>query len=338
MKLLVTGGAGYIGSHTCKLLAMMGHTPVVYDNLSTGHKEFVKWGDLYHGDIRDTQRLRSVLREQQPDGVLHFAASAYVGESVIVPEKYFDNNVGGTLSLLNAMRDEGIPNIVVSGTCAVYGQPVDDPISEKTRIAPINPYGHSKAFIEHMLESFHSAHGLRWMSLRYFNAAGGDPDGEIHEKHCPETHLIPRVLMAAFGRLPALEIYGNNHPTPDGTCIRDYVHVCDLAQAHIDAMEYLLAGKPGMPLNLGAGQGYSVHEIIRQCEMLTGRTIPFTIAPRRPGDPARLVADASAASGVLGWSATRSSMESMLTSALIPWTKGAFSQSAQWDLSNDALP
>lgn len=305
MKICVTGGAGYIGSHTCKTLAAAGHTVVVYDNLSTGHRDFVRWGDFVHGDIRDTARLRSCLKEFRPDGIIHFAASSYVGESVRDPGKYFRNNVGGTLSILEAMRDEGVNALVVSGTCAVYGQPETVPIAESCPTRPISPYGASKLFMERMLEDFAVAHGLAWMSLRYFNAAGGSPEGEIGELHSPETHLIPRVMLAALGRLPAIDIYGTDYPTPDGTCIRDYIHVDDLARAHVAGMEHLLGGGDSMALNLGTGHGASVREIVSGVEALCARAVPSRTVARRAGDPACLVAEARKAHEVLGWSAEK---------------------------------
>lgn len=314
MKICVTGGAGYIGSHTCKALARAGHELFVYDNLSTGHRELVKWGNFEHGDIRDTQRLRACFRKHRPDGVIHFAANAYVGESVTDPGKYFDNNVGGTLSILAAMRDEAVPAIVVSGTCAVYGQPEIVPISEDCPKAPINPYGASKLFMERMLADFHTAHNLRWISLRYFNAAGSDPDGETGEMHFPETHLIPRVIQAALGAIETIGVYGTDYPTPDGTCIRDYIHVDDLAAAHVLSMEKLMNGGGNMAINLGTEKGSSVAEIITRLEQISGRAIPVSYGPRRPGDPAMLVADATLAKDVLGWKAEKN-LEEMLQDA-----------------------
>lgn len=303
MKVCVTGGAGYIGSHVCKALARVGHEVVVYDNLSTGHREFARFGAFEHGDINDTTRLRSCFARHRPDAVIHFAASAYVGESVTNPGKYFRNNVCGTLSILEAMRDENVPAIVVSGTCAVYGQPDVAPIREDCPKNPINPYGASKLFMERMLADFATAHGLAWMSLRYFNAAGSSPDGEIGEWHEPETHLIPRVIFAALGLIPKLMIFGADYPTPDGTCVRDYIDVQDLATAHIRAAASLLDGGESMPINLGTGQGSSVLEIIRVLEKISGRAIPHEFAPPRPGDPPFLVADAKRAKKALGWEA-----------------------------------
>lgn len=305
MRVCITGGAGYIGSHVCKALAEAGHEVVVYDNLSTGHRHFVQWGPFCHGDIRDTVRFRACLREFRPAGIIHFAASAYVGESVVDPGKYFSNNVAGTLSILEAMRDEGCPAIVVSGTCAVYGQPQRVPISEACPPQPINPYGASKLFMERMLSDFAMAHGLRWMSLRYFNAAGSSAQGEIGELHFPETHLIPRVMFAVLGKIDAIDIFGTDYPTPDGTCIRDYVHVDDLARAHILALKHLLDGGANMALNLGTGQGASVREIIRGVAEISGESVPCRAMERRPGDPGILIADAARAAEILGWRAQK---------------------------------
>ena len=316
MKVLVTGGAGYIGSHTCKELAKQGHIPIVYDNLSTGHREFVKWGDFIHGDIKDTQYLRNCLQKFKPDGIIHFAAYAYVGESVINPGKYFDNNVAGTLSLLSAMRDENIKNIVVSSTCAVYGQPDEIPISENCPTYPINPYGRTKLIMEQMLNDFKVAHGINWSALRYFNAAGCDEDCEIGEWHDPETHLIPRVIMAALGKIDELQVFGNDYPTPDGTCIRDYVHVQDLATAHILALKFLVDGKESCAFNLGTGFGFSVQEIINGLEKIIDKKIPFSVVKRRAGDPAKLIANPVKSNDILGWKCKKSGLENILQTAL----------------------
>ena len=315
MNILVTGGAGYIGSHTCKELARQGYTVVVYDNLSTGWKNFVKWGPLVHGDIRDTQRLRQAVKRHNIDGIIHFAAKAAVGESVVNPGKYYSNNVMGTLSILEAMRDEKVNSLVVSGTCAVYGEPERVPITEDVPLRPINPYGSSKLFMERMLADFEVAHGLHWTSLRYFNAAGCDPDGEVGERHDPETHLIPNILRAARGEIPALTLFGDDYPTQDGTCIRDYVHVCDLARAHVLAMRRMVEGGASMPINLGSGTGFSVKEILTTAEQAIGKRVPYSIAARRPGDPPRLVADPRLASEVLGWSCQQSSVSLILETA-----------------------
>lgn len=316
MKVLVTGGAGYIGSHTVKELARQGHDVFVYDNLCTGHREFVRWGDFFHGDIRDTQKLRSCLRRVRPDGIIHFAAYAYVGESVVNPGKYFSNNVGGTLSILHAMRDEEVQNIVVSSTCAVYGQPESLPISEATPTNPMNPYGASKLFMERMLNDFQVAHGISWTALRYFNAAGADPDGELWEWHEPETHLIPRALMAAMGKSEQLVVFGNDYPTPDGTCIRDYVHVCDLAVAHVIAMERIAAGGDSRIVNLGTGSGYSIRQILDCIAAVCGKKVPFSFQSRRPGDPAELIADNSLAKQIFQWDTKYSSIDTIIKTAV----------------------
>lgn len=315
MRVLVTGGAGYIGSHTCKELARDGHEVITYDNLSTGHRSLVKWGAFEHGDILDLARLREVMRRYRPDGVIHFAAKSQVGESVRLPGLYFRNNMFGTLNILEAMRDEGVQSIVVSGTCAVYGQPDIVPITEDAPTAPVNPYGVSKLFMEHMLRDFETAHDLRHMVLRYFNAAGCDPEGETGERHDPETHLIPRALMAVTGDAPELELFGEDYATPDGTCIRDYIHVCDLARAHVLALHRLETGGASGCLNLGTGTGFSVREIIESINRVTGRTVPFRVAPRRPGDPPRLVADARRAGSLLNWSAEQSTVDNIIRTA-----------------------
>ena len=315
MNVLVTGGAGYIGSHTCKALAQQGHEVLVYDNLSTGFRELVRWGRLEHGDIRDSRRLRQVVRDFRPDGVIHFASSIAVGESVRDPGKYYDNNVVGSLRLLETLRDEGVERLVVSATAAVYGLPDVTPIPEQAAKSPINPYGRTKFVMEWMLEDFAAAHGLHWMALRYFNAAGGDPDGETGECHDPETHLIPNVLRAIDGQIPALRLFGDDYDTPDGTCIRDYVHVSDLASAHVLALEHLARGGASMPLNLGTGVGVSVREIVETAERVTGKTVPYVIEGRRPGDPARLVADATQAMRVLGWKPCHADLADIISTA-----------------------
>lgn len=308
MKILVTGGAGYIGSHTCKALARAGHDVAVYDNLSTGFRRLVKWGPFIQGDILDGEKLRACLRQYQPEGIIHFAAFSQVGESVGNPGRYIRNNVGGTLSILESMRDTGVRNIVVSSTAAVYGIPERCPIPEAMPAHPINPYGETKLFMEWMLADFARADGLSWTALRYFNAAGADPEGECGECHIPETHLIPRALMAVTGELQDFRVLGNDYPTPDGTCIRDYIHVLDLASAHVLAMERLHAGKSGqgISLNLGTGTGCSVQEILHTVERVTQRALPHTIGERRAGDPPVLVADGARAQKLLGWKPCRS--------------------------------
>lgn len=301
LPILVTGGAGYIGSHACKALAAAGYSPITYDNLVYGHPWAVRWGPLEHGDILDRARLDAVLRKYQPAAVMHFAAFAYVGESMADPGKYFRNNVAGTLTLLEAMRDQGIDQLVFSSTCATYGMPEQVPIGEQHPQRPINPYGASKWMVERMLADFGSAHGLRAIALRYFNAAGADPDGEIGEVHDPETHLLPLVLDAAAGRLAAVTVFGDDYPTPDGTCVRDYIHVTDLAQAHLLALRALQAGAASTAYNLGNGQGFSVREVIECAERVTGRSVPVEIGARRAGDPPQLVGDAAHIREALGW-------------------------------------
>jgi UDP-glucose-4-epimerase GalE len=313
--ILVTGGAGYVGSHACKALAAAGHTPVVYDNLSRGHREFARWGPLEVGDIGDAARLDAVFARHRVDAVMHFAALAYVGESVSEPALYYRNNVGGTLELLEAMRRAGVRRLVFSSTCATYGVPERMPITEDLPQQPINPYGMSKLVVERMLRDYDAAYGLRSVSLRYFNAAGCDPDGEVGEDHDPETHLIPRVLMAADGALPHVEIFGTDYPTPDGTCLRDYVHVADLAEGHVQALGYLERGGATTAINLGTGRAFSVREVIAAAERVTGRRVPVREAARRAGDPPVLVADAARARAVLGFAPRFTEIEPIAATA-----------------------
>lgn len=314
-RVLVTGGAGYIGSHTCKCLAQRGIEPVVYDNLSRGHADAVRWGPLVEGDINDGAALRDAMRRFSPDSVVHFAAFAYVGESVSDPAKYYRNNVAGTLTLLEAMRDTGVHQMVFSSTCATYGVPERLPISEDTAQAPISPYGRSKLMIEQMLADMGRAHDLRSVALRYFNAAGADPDGEAGERHDPEPHLIPRALMAAAGLLPALEVFGDDYETPDGTCVRDYVHVTDLADGHARALDYLDAKGESVCLNLGTGQGTSVREILQAVAEQTGHAVPVVMRPRRDGDPPAIWADPSRAEAVLGFRPSHSDTATIIRTA-----------------------
>lgn len=313
---LVTGGAGYIGSHACKALAAAGHVPVAYDSLVHGHREAVRWGPLVEGDIADRERLDAAIREHRPEAVMHFAAHAYVGESVVDPGKYYRNNVVGSLTLLEAMRDHRVNRLVFSSTCATYGLPVTIPMGEGHPQAPINPYGASKLAVERMIADFAGAHGLRAISLRYFNAAGADPDGEIGEDHEPETHLIPLALSAALGRAPELVVFGDDYDTEDGTCVRDYIHVSDLAQAHVLALDVLAGAAPGATAyNLGNGNGYSVKQVIAAVERVTGRKVPVRIGPRRAGDPARLISDANEARRRLRWDPRHASLNDMVSSA-----------------------
>ena len=318
MAILVVGGAGYIGSHAARALRRSGYEVVIYDNLSTGFRRQAQGFELVEGDIADEARLRPVLA--RVDAIMHFAAHAYVGESVENPRKYFRNNVLGALSLLNSVLDAGIRRFVFSSSCAVYGIPGQIPskqlpITEETPREPVNPYGASKLFFENALEAYGRAYGLRSVSLRYFNAAGADESGEIGELHDPETHLIPLALSALAVNGSELQIYGSDYPTSDGTCVRDYIHVNDLADAHVRALQYLEThhqeksgdekGGGALAINLGTGRGHSVLEIIQAAESATGRQVRRTIGPRRPGDPPILVADPAKAQRVLGWTAKR---------------------------------
>lgn len=312
---LVTGGAGYVGSHACKALVSAGYEPVCYDNLVTGHREAVRWGPFEYGDVLDRARLGDVIRRHRPASVMHFAGFAYVGESVEDPDRYYRNNVMGTLTLLEAMRGHGVRRIIFSSSCAVYGQPESVPIGEQVPARPVNPYGTSKLFVETMLRDFEAAYGLEWIALRYFNAAGDDPDGEIGEDHEPETRLVPAALAAASGRSGPLTVYGTDYDTPDGTCIRDYVHVSDLAAAHLLGLKALDDGLPSQVLNLGTGRGRSVREILRAVELVTGRRPPVVFGPRRKGDPAILVADASRARGLLRWEPRLTAIEDIVATA-----------------------
>ena len=319
LTVLVTGGAGYIGSHACKALAAAGYRPVCYDNLVYGHDWAVRWGPLERGDIADRARLDAVIRRYRPGAVMHFAAFAYVGESVLDPGKYYRNNVSGSLCLLEAMRDHGIDRLVFSSTCATYGVPRQVPIDESHPQVPINPYGASKLMIERMLGDFAVAHGIGSVALRYFNAAGADSDAETGEAHDPETHLIPLVLDAAAGVRPDVVVHGTDYDTPDGTCIRDYIHVTDLADAHLLALT-ALHDKTGenaanLAYNLGNGQGFSVREVIACAEAVTGRPVQVRHGPRRPGDPPRLVGDARRAMRELGWQPRFAELREILATA-----------------------
>jgi UDP-glucose-4-epimerase GalE len=300
MNILLTGGAGYVGSHAARLLQQSGHVAWCYDNLAYGHRAAAPAGRLIEGDLMDRAKLDAVFREKRIDAVMLFAAFAYVGVSVTDPAKYYQNNIVGTLSLLDAMRDAGVNRIVFSSTCATYGVPKSFPITEDTPQNPVNPYGASKLMVERILADAGAAHGLGSAVLRYFNAAGSDPDGEIGEAHEPETHLIPLMLEAARGR-GRLQVFGNDYDTPDGSCIRDYIHVSDLADAHVLALSRLLDGGSSRVYNLGNGQGFSVFDVINAAARVTGRAIPHDIVPRRAGDPPALVADARRAREELGW-------------------------------------
>jgi len=333
--ILVTGGAGYIGSHTCKALAQAGFTPVTLDNLIYGHRRAVKWGPFIEGDLADRTLLERVMREHSVGAVIHFAAYAYVGESMQQPGKYFANNVVNTLNLLDAMHAVGVSRIVFSSTCATYGLPERVPIDEQHRQQPVNPYGESKLFVERALKWYEVAHGLQSAALRYFNAAGADADGEIGEDHNPETHLIPLIIHAALGMRPHVEVFGTDYPTADGTAIRDYIHVSDLADAHVKALEHLFAGGESLAVNLGTGRGYSVKEVIASVERVSGRTVPTRNAPRRPGDPPELVADATRAGQQLGWYPQHSSLENITRTAWV-WHQAQQEEAPDRDLDSAA--
>ena len=314
MKILLTGGAGYVGSHAAWTLDRGGHETWVFDNLSEGHRSAVREGRLIEGDLLDRPLLASALRDHKIDAVMHFAAATYVGVSVTNPAEYYQNNIVGTLSLLWAMREVGVNRIVFSSTCAIYGVPEVVPITEAEKQAPISPYGFTKLAIERALADYSHAYGLGYAALRYFNAAGAAADSPLGEDHEPETHLIPLVLQVALGSRKSIKIFGDDYPTPDGTCVRDYIHVDDLAAAHVAALEKLEPGSQ-LKLNLGTGQGASVQEVIEACRNVTGHPIPAEVVARREGDPPELVADASLAREVLGWQAKYTDIGSIVASA-----------------------
>lgn len=313
--ILVTGGAGYIGSHACKALHAAGFIPVCFDSLEHGYEWAVQWGPLEQGTTLDEKRLDEVFERYRPLAVIHFAAYAYVGESVEEPEKYYQNNVAGTLSLLSAMRRASCNKLVFSSTCATYGIPETLPITESTTQHPINPYGVTKLTVEGMLRDFEPAYGLSSVILRYFNAAGADPDGELGEAHDPETHLIPLVLDVASGQRESIKVFGTDYPTHDGTCIRDYIHVTDLAEAHVLSLRHLLDNGQSRIYNLGNGAGYSVLEVIQAAEKVTGVKIRADYCPRRPGDPASLVAGSDAIKKELSWKPAFDNLDDILGSA-----------------------
>ena len=312
--MLVTGGAGYIGSHAAKALHRAGYRVVVFDNLVAGHRGAVKFGELVEGDIADTTAVRDALRRHEIFAVMHFAAFLDVGESVREPAKYYRNNVVGALSVLEAMAAESVRYFVFSSTCATYGEPIETPIAETHPQHPINSYGETKLAIERALPHFATAHGMRYVALRYFNASGADPDGEIGEDHSPEIHLIPRAIEAATGGR-GLQVFGDDYPTPDGTCLRDYIHVTDLADAHLKALEAIAgAGKSGA-YNLGTGHPHSVRDVIDTVARVTGRQVPWTLGPRRPGDPAVLYAAAQKARTELHWTPKLGDLETIVRTA-----------------------
>ena len=311
---LVTGGAGYIGSHAAKALSRAGYAVLVYDNLIAGHRGAVKYGTLVEGDITDVAAVRDALRRHDIFAVMHFAAFLDVGESVREPARYYRNNVGGALSVLEAMAAESVRNFVFSSTCATYGEPIETPIVESHPQQPINSYGETKLAVERALPHFERAHGIAWVTMRYFNAAGADPDGELGEDHSPEIHVIPRAIAAARGG-PGLQVFGDDYPTPDGTCLRDYIHVADLADAHVRALDAIAeTGKSGA-YNLGTGHPHSVREVIDAVEHVTGRKVPWTLAPRRPGDPAVLYAAPHKAQSELRWMPRFGDLETIVRTA-----------------------
>ncbi len=312
---LVTGGAGYVGAHICKSLSACGVGVVTFDNLSYGHRDFVKWGPFVKGDLSDTPALRRVFEEFRPSAIMHFAASSYVGESVTDPLKYYRNNVAGAINLLAVAVEFGVKSFVLSSSCATYGIPDSVTITEDNPQNPINPYGETKLVIERMLKSFDEAYGIRSVPLRYFNAAGADPEADIGEDHSPETHLIPLALDAAMGLRDDITVYGTDYETPDGTCVRDFIHVMDLADAHIKALEYLTEGGESTAFNLGSGSGHSVKEILASVKRVTGRDFKVTLGERRPGDPPRLVASSGKAATKLLWEPARGEIDLIVEDA-----------------------
>jgi UDP-glucose 4-epimerase len=313
--ILVTGGAGYIGSHACKALRAAGYTPVTFDNLDTGWRDAVKFGPFAEGDLMDRARLDAVFAEYAPAAVMHFAALSQVGDSMADPGRYWRNNVMGSLNLIEAAVAAGCLDFVFSSTCATYGEQDGVTLDESCPQDPINAYGASKRAIEDILTNFEAAHGLKHVIFRYFNVAGADPEAEVGEVHQPETHLIPLMLQAIDGQRPALTIFGTDYDTPDGTCIRDYVHVCDLVDAHVLGLGWLEAGKGSRVFNLGTGNGFSVREVIEQSRIVTNRAVPYTEGPRRAGDATRLVSGSTRAASELGWEPTRSTMHRMIEDA-----------------------
>ncbi len=313
-KVLVVGGAGYIGSHTCLKLAERGYEPIVFDNLSNGHEEFVRWGTLEQGDIRDKDRLRSVFEAHKPVAVLHFAALIEVGESIKNPVAFYENNVIGSLNLLSVAQAADVAAFVFSSTCATYGLPDETPMSEQHKQVPINPYGRTKFIVEQALKDYNQFLGMRSVMLRYFNAAGADPEGRIGEWHMPETHAIPLAIDAALGRRDGFKIFGDDYDTRDGTCVRDYIHVLDLADAHVRAVDYLLGGGATVELNLGTGTGTTVKELLDTISKVSGKPFPVENAPRRDGDSTTLVADNQKAKEVLDWE-PQFSLEDIIRSA-----------------------
>jgi len=314
-RILVTGGAGFIGSHTVKLLRAAKYEPIILDNLSTGNRWAIGNNKFYETDLADEESTFEILSEQKVSAIIHFAASAYVGESMRMPEEYFENNVSNGIKLLRAARRAGVQLVVFSSSCATYGIPSQIPITEDHPQVPINPYGDSKLYFEKMLRWYGEAYGMRSVSLRYFNAAGADRDGQLGECHVPETHIVPSIIEAALGQRSHIEVYGTDFSTPDGSAIRDYIHVADLARAHLLSLEYLLAGADSCAINLGTGKGTSVLELINQVEKISGRKVPVKYCGRRPGDPVSLVADNAKAQRVLNWKPAHSEIDEIVRTA-----------------------
>lgn len=321
-RVLVTGGAGYIGAHACKVLKRAGYEPVVFDNLSTGWAEAVRFGPLVQGDLADRAALDNAFAEHSPIAVMHFAALSLVGDAMQDPGRYWRANVGGALNLIEAAVAAGVGQFVFSSTCATYGDQDGVMLDEDSRQLPINAYGASKRAIEDILANFGASHGLRHVAFRYFNVAGADPDGEVGEQHRPETHLIPLVLETIDGRRPVLTVHGTDYPTPDGTCVRDYVHVMDLAEAHVLGLRWLTEGGQSRVFNLGSGRGFSVRDVLDQARVVTNREVPVVTGPRRAGDAAALVSGSDRAVRELGWEPTRSTMQQMIRDAW-RWSQGS---------------
>lgn len=338
MRILVTGGAGYIGSHMVKALLQAGHEVVTYDNFSTGHRDAVLGGHVVEGDVRDTPRLEQTLRAHKIDAVIHFAARSLVGESVGYPDLYYRTNVGGTRALLDAMRAAGAEQIVFSSTAAVYGEPAYTPIPESHPKQPVNPYGATKAMVERMLADEAAAFGTRSVALRYFNAAGADPEGEIGERHDPETHLIPLACQAASGRRERIKVFGRAYPTPDGTCLRDYIHVTDLCAAHLRALEYLAAGGATDAFNLGYGRGVSVKQVLDTVERVSGVSLVVDEGKRREGDPVQLIADPRRAADALGWVPQRDDLKTIVADAWRWECISSAGQSPHFAMASAAAP
>ena len=315
MKVLVVGGAGYIGSHMVKMLLSEGHEVLTFDNLSSGHRDAVLGGAFVHGDLADVSTLDFTFSSYQPDAVLHFASFIQVGESINRPDLYYRNNVTNTLNVLDAMVKHGIKRFIFSSTAAIFGEPDYVPIDEQHRTSPLNPYGQSKLMIEKILQDYDKAFGLKSICLRYFNAAGADPDGQLGERHDPETHLIPLILQAVSGRRANINVFGRDYCTPDGTCVRDYIHVVDLCSAHLLALDYLVKKGKSNRFNLGNGAGFSVQEVIRAVERVTGKVVKVVDGPRREGDPASLVADATKARHTLGWAPSFTQLDTIVAHA-----------------------